>query len=79
MYKRQLEASPNWDATELKTVLEQTAAALDVGFGKIGQPLRVALTGGSASPDIAATLEMVGRDRSVQRIHDAVAYIEEHN
>ena len=74
-----LEASPNWDATELKSVLEQTAAALDVGFGKIGQPLRVALTGGSASPDIAATLAMVGRERSVQRIRNAVAFIEEHN
>ena len=63
----------------MKSVLEQTAADLDVGFGKIGQPLRVALTGGSASPDIAATLAMVGRERSVQRIRKAVAFIEERN
>lgn len=66
-----------WEAGALKSTLEQTAATLEVGFGKIGQPLRVALTGGSASPDIAATLEMIGRDRSLQRIRNAVAYIAE--
>ncbi len=71
-----LEASPDWTAAPLKAVLEDTATALEVGFGKIGQPLRVALTGGSASPDIAATLEMVGRERSTRRIRNAVAFIE---
>jgi len=72
-----LEDCQNWDAASLKAILEQTAAALEVGFGKIGQPLRVALTGGSASPDIAATLEMIGRDRSVQRVRNAVKYIDD--
>jgi glutamyl-tRNA synthetase len=71
-----LQACQPWEAEKLKAVLEATAEELEVGFGKIGQPLRVALTGGSASPDIAATLEMVGRDRSVQRIQNAIAFIE---
>jgi glutamyl-tRNA synthetase len=66
-----------WESDALKGTLEQTAESLEVGFGKIGQPLRVALTGGSASPDIAATLEMIGRDRSLQRIRNAIGYITE--
>ncbi|OED40697.1 glutamate--tRNA ligase [Chromatiales bacterium (ex Bugula neritina AB1)] len=72
-----LKACTAWDADSLKTVLENVATELEVGFGKIGQPLRVALTGGSASPDIAATLEMVGQARSVQRVDQAIEFIRE--
>ena len=40
------------------------------------QPLRVALTGGSASPDIAETLQMIGKDRSLSRIGKAIEYVQ---
>lgn len=65
-----------WEAATLKATLQTLAEELDIGFGKIGQPLRVALTGGSASPDIADTLEMIGKDRSITRVRTAVAFIE---
>jgi glutamyl-tRNA synthetase len=71
-----LKAENDWQATQLKTRLDELAAQLDVGFGKIGQPLRVALTGGSASPDIAETLQMIGRERSLNRIGKAIEFVQ---
>lgn len=73
---QKLAACDPWDANTLKGVLESLAEELEIGFGKIGQPLRVALTGSSASPDIAETLVMIGRDRSIQRVNRAVSFIE---
>ncbi len=66
-----------WQADKLKDALNELAESLGIGFGKIGQPLRVALTGGSASPDIADTLEMIGRERSVARVRQAITFIEQ--
>jgi glutamyl-tRNA synthetase len=48
-----------------------------LGFGKLGQPLRVAVTGSSVSPPIDVTIELVGQDRTVTRIGAALTYIEE--
>ena len=66
----------NWEAAELKAELDSIAADLEIGFGKIGQPLRVAITGSGASPDIADTLELIGKERSVLRIAAAIEVVE---
>jgi len=42
--------------------------ARGVGMGKIAQPLRVAVTGGSASPPLGETLAILGRDAVGRRI-----------
>jgi glutamyl-tRNA synthetase len=48
---------------------------LEVGMGKVGQPLRVAVTGGSFSPPIDQTVELLGKDRSIDRIRRAIEFI----
>jgi len=63
-----LKSTTDWQADNVKKELEALAAEMDIGFGKIGQPLRVAVTGSGASPDI-------GRDRSLTRIASAIAYV----
>ncbi len=73
----QLTSTDDWQSLALKDGLNALAEKLEIGFGKIGQPLRVALTGGNASPDIADTLEMIGKDRSIARVKKAVAFIEQ--
>ncbi len=50
------------------TIMEKT----ELKFGKIAQPLRVALTGGTASPSIYHVLEVLGKDVVLQRIERAV-------
>jgi glutamyl-tRNA synthetase len=44
------------------------ASELDVGLGKLAQPLRVAVTGGVASPPLGETLAILGRDAVLRRI-----------
>ncbi len=47
----------------------------DLSLGKLAQPVRVAVTGSSASPGIFETLEILGRDRSLGRIAEAIHYL----
>ncbi len=70
-----LAALAEWTPESLDTAVLETAAALDLGMGKIAQPLRVALTGSGMSPSINLTLWLVGRDRSLARIDKALAFI----
>jgi len=44
-------------------------------LGKLAQPARVALTGGTVSPGIYDVIEVMGRDKSVARISAAVRMI----
>ena len=45
-------------------------------FGKIAQPLRAALTGGSASPGIYEVLEVLGKERTLYRINRAMEHLQ---
>jgi glutamyl-tRNA synthetase len=67
-----------WSEASTQAIVEQVAAQLGLKLGKIAQPLRVALTGRAASPGIGTTLLLVGRERSVERIGRALAYIDAH-
>jgi glutamyl-tRNA synthetase len=48
------------------------AESRQLGLGKIAQPLRVALTGGTISPPIDATLALLGRERVLARVDAAL-------
>ena len=54
-----------------KAVMEKTGLKL----GKIAQPVRVALTGRTASPGIFEITEIIGKDRVLSRLQAAVDYI----
>ena len=64
-----------WEPGRLDQVVRLTAEELEVGMGKIAQPLRVALTGTAVSPSIDKTLWLTGRDRSLTRIGRALEYV----
>jgi glutamyl-tRNA synthetase len=42
-------------------------------------PARLALTGKTFSPGIFETIELIGKERSLQRLQKAIEYIETHN
>ncbi|MCP4877968.1 MAG: glutamate--tRNA ligase [Gammaproteobacteria bacterium] len=65
----------NWDRASIHGVIESITEALQVGMGKVGQPLRVAVTGGSFSPPIDQTVELLGKTTSLARIRRAIDYI----
>jgi glutamyl-tRNA synthetase len=64
---------PGWTVASLEKAFEQVAAAAGgVSLGKLAQPVRVAITGGSVSPGIHETLCSLGRERSLARIDAAI-------
>ena len=65
-----------WQGSELHAIVEATAAALDMKMGKVGQPLRVAVTGQGSSPGIDITLELVGKERVLNRLDRAIEFIQ---
>jgi glutamyl-tRNA synthetase len=55
-----------------KRVMDETG----LGFGKIAQPVRVALTGTTVSPGIFEVIEVLGKARVLNRLKAAIAFIE---
>ncbi|WP_313009623.1 glutamate--tRNA ligase [Brevundimonas vesicularis] len=70
--RERLSLFQSWDVFALEAELKAFAESEGVGFGKIGPPMRAALTAGSTSPDIARTLSALGRDESLGRLDDAL-------
>lgn len=62
----------DWTFEALEATTKALAAELDVGFGKLAQPLRAALTGTTQSPGIFDVLVLLGREEALARINAQV-------
>jgi glutamyl-tRNA synthetase len=71
-----LEALDDWSAAVIHEAVAGVAAELELGLGKVAQPLRVAVSGRAATPGIDVTVWLVGRDATLRRIDQAIAFIE---
>jgi glutamyl-tRNA synthetase len=71
-----LHSQQDWVPGPLHAVIDRVAAELEVGMGKVAQPLRVALTGSGVSPSIDKTLWLMGKQRSLEGIGKALKFIE---
>jgi glutamyl-tRNA synthetase len=71
---QKLSALAEWTAPALHDAVNQTATELSVGMGKVAQPIRVAVSGGTVSPPIDATLEVLGREVTLARLERALAH-----
>jgi glutamyl-tRNA synthetase len=69
----------NFNKEGLEEFLKAFTQEKDIKFKVIAQPLRVALTGKTVSPGIDEIMVTLGKERVIQRINAAVAYIETHN
>jgi glutamyl-tRNA synthetase len=67
-----LDGVADWSAASIEAALK-TALVEDMGLKprKAFSPIRVASTGTSVSPPLFESLELLGRDRSLQRLHAA--------
>jgi glutamyl-tRNA synthetase len=63
-----LEALGEWSASSVHAALEAIAIERAVSLGKVAQPLRVAVTGGTVSPPIDQTLALLGKARTLGRL-----------
>jgi len=61
-----------WAASGIDPVLKALSESEGVGMGKVAQPIRVAVTGSTVSPPIGETLELLGKDETLERIDAAL-------
>jgi len=75
LVQQKLQATDDWTDATLQQVIHDTAEQLEVGMGKVGMPLRVAITGAGQSPSLDVTLRLIGKERSITRISRALEFI----
>ncbi len=71
-----LESTDDWSEAGLEPAFDAVVTAHETKMGKLAQPVRVAVTGGPNSPGIFETLSVLGRERTVARLKNAIAVIE---
>ena len=67
---QRLQVETDWTIEALEANLNAYAQELELGLGKLAQPLRAALTGQTTSPGIFDVLVLLGREESLARIND---------
>ncbi len=71
-----LRALETWQAPEVKAQIKAVCDELDIGFGKVGQPFRLALSGDGNAGNIDVVAELVGRERTLKRLQMALDYMD---
>ncbi len=59
-----------WAVESIEAAVRSFAKAHDLKFGKVAQPLRAALTGGTASPPIFDIIAILPREEALGRLED---------
>lgn len=65
-----------WDSGTVHKAILAAIEELGIGMGKMGMPLRVAVTGTGQSPSLDATVSAIGKARTLRRIALAIDYID---
>lgn len=56
-------------------IMQEVVDEMGIGFGKIGQPLRVALLGKMSGPALDSVMAIIGKDETIKRIQDILKTI----
>ncbi|ART79914.1 glutamate--tRNA ligase [Oceanisphaera avium] len=72
-----LAALTDWQASFIHEQINATASELELGMGKVGMPLRVAVTGAGQSPGIDGVIALLSKEQVLARIDMALAFIEQ--
>ncbi len=73
--RKTLSGAPDFEPGTLEHLIRAYALELGLKAGKVIQPVRVAVTGSTASPGIFETLSLLGRERVLARIEGAIRMI----
>ncbi len=73
---RELEGLTVFDQPSIESAFTRTMEATGLKLGKIAQPVRVALTGGTVSPGIFEIIEVLGGEVTLRRLRQAIDAIE---
>ena len=76
LLSEQIESLKVVDEKNLENAFLQVMEQTGLKLGKIAQPVRVALTGKTASPGIFEIIEVLGKETVLARLKDAAGYID---
>ncbi|NGN98579.1 glutamate--tRNA ligase [Grimontia sp. S25] len=69
------ESIEEWNTENLHQLIADVCNELELGMGKVGMPLRVAVTGQGQSPSVDAVMSLIGKERVLSRIKQAIEFI----
>ena len=69
-----LKGLEDWKKEKIHLCIEQICQKNSIGFGKIGQPFRLALTGHGNAGSIDSLAELIGKEKSLNRLVKAIQY-----
>lgn len=73
----ELEALESFDEKSLEGAFERVMEKTGLKLGKIAQPVRLALTGRTFSPGIFEVIAVLGREKTLHRLRQAIAVLRE--
>jgi glutamyl-tRNA synthetase len=73
--KTDLQNLTNWKAEVIHEIIISKAEKFELKLGKVAQPIRVAVTGGTISPPIDVTLELIGKEQVLKRLEKVLKFI----
>jgi glutamyl-tRNA synthetase len=75
---RRVLADVEWTVAAIEVALRALPDELGVGFGKVAQPIRVAVTGSSVSPPLFESIELLDREVVFERLDAALPVARRH-
>ncbi|TNG02488.1 MAG: glutamate--tRNA ligase, partial [Gammaproteobacteria bacterium] len=74
-FREALAGLEDWTVEKIHNLVDETAGQFELKLGKLGQPIRVAVTGSSVSPPIDETVYLMGKEVSLRGLDKALSYI----
>ena len=76
----QLSKVNDWNSNNIHSAIELICEERNIGFGKVGQPFRLALSGDGKAGSIDKSAQFVGKERTLSRLEMAIDWIDsQHN
>lgn len=76
---QRLESLSEFNEQQIEKAFTEVLNEKGLALGKLAQPVRVALTGSTASPGIYEVIAVLGKERTLKRLNKALALIEAPN
>lgn len=72
-----LNAISDWTPENIQAAVQAVVDENEVGFAKVAQPVRIAVTGGTMSPSIDQTLGLLGKTTGMKRLAEGLTYFKQ--
>lgn len=70
------QAVDDWNDADLQQLIADLVSDLQVGFGKVGMPLRLALSGQAQGAANDQIMKILGKQETISRLQNAIAYLD---